>query len=111
MNIVLWVFQILLALHTVIGAVWKFSHSAAETMPSLSVISQPAWLALSGFELLCSLALVLPVVNKRLGKLIVLAAAGIVMEMILSSLLRRYQLRSHLLLVDSGLTLRLHCIW
>jgi len=27
MNILLWTFQVLLALHTAIGAVWKFSNS------------------------------------------------------------------------------------
>ena len=31
MNIFLWVLQIILALHTAVGAVWKFSHSAEQT--------------------------------------------------------------------------------
>jgi hypothetical protein len=38
MNILLWILQILLALHTAMGAVWKFSHSAEQTMPSLKAI-------------------------------------------------------------------------
>lgn len=60
MNILLWVFQILLALHTIMGAVWKFSHSAEETMPSLKAIPHGVWLTMSAIELLCSLGLILP---------------------------------------------------
>ena len=60
MNILLWVLQILLALHTVMGAVWKFSNSAEQTVPSLKAIPHGVWLAMSVFELLCSLGLILP---------------------------------------------------
>jgi hypothetical protein len=84
MNILLWVLQAFLAVHTVIGAVWKFSHSAAQTMPSLSAIPRWAWLAMSVFELLCSLCLILPAINKPLGGgLAPLAAIGIAAEMLL----------------------------
>ena len=46
MNILLWVLQILLALHTAMGAVWKFSNSE-QTVPSLKAIPHGAWLTLS----------------------------------------------------------------
>jgi hypothetical protein len=42
MNILLWVLQILLALHTTMGAVWKFSHSE-QTVPSLKAIPHGVW--------------------------------------------------------------------
>lgn len=83
MNILLWVLQVLLALHTVMGAVWKFSHSAEQTMPTLKAIPHGAWLAMGGFELLCGLALVLPALSKPLGVLAPIAAICIAAEMLL----------------------------
>jgi uncharacterized membrane protein YphA (DoxX/SURF4 family) len=81
MNIVLWVFQVLLALHTVTGAVWKFSNSE-QTVPSLSAIPHGVWLALAVFELLCSLGLILPGLYKPVAILAPLAAVGIAAEML-----------------------------
>lgn len=69
MNILLWALQILLAAHTAIGAVWKFSNPA-QTMPSLSAIPPGVWLGMSVVELLCAAGLVLPVVYKPLALLI-----------------------------------------
>ena len=82
MNILLWVLQILLALHTAIGAIWKFSNPA-QTVPSLEAIPHGVWLAMGVVELLCSLGLVLPVFSKRLGILVPVAAIYIVAEMLL----------------------------
>ena len=90
MNILLWVLQILLALHTVMGAVWKFSHSAEQTMPSLKAIPHGVWLTMSVFELLCSLGLILPALNQRLAALASIAAACIAAEMLLFSGLHLY---------------------
>lgn len=84
MNILLWVLQILLALHTTVGAAWKFSNSE-QTVPSLSAIPHGAWLAMSGIELLCSLGLVLPAFKKSLAILAPVAAACIAAEMLLFS--------------------------
>jgi hypothetical protein len=84
MNILLWVLQIALALHTVIGAVWKFSNSA-QTVPSLKAIPHELWLAMAVFELLCSLALILPAFSKSLAILAPIAAACIAAEMLLFS--------------------------
>jgi hypothetical protein len=83
MNILLWVLQILLALHTAMGAVWKFSHSAEETMPSLKAIPHGVWLAMSAFELLISLCLILPAVCSPLAILAPIAAICIAAEMLL----------------------------
>ena len=82
MNIFLWVLQILLAVHTVIGAVWKFSNSE-QTVPSLQAIPHGVWMALIVFELFCSVGLILPAINKRLARLAPVAAIGIAAEMLL----------------------------
>jgi hypothetical protein len=82
MNIVLWVLQALLALHTAVGAVWKFSNSE-RAVPSLSAIPHLAWLAMSVLELLCSVGLVVVAVDSRLAILVPIAAAGIAVEMLL----------------------------
>jgi hypothetical protein len=46
MNILLWALQILLALHTAVGAVWKFSHSE-QTVPPLQAIPHQLWLVMA----------------------------------------------------------------
>src|SRR6478735_12140797 len=81
MNIFLWILQVLLAVHTVMGAVWKFSNSE-QAVPSLSAIPPGVWLALSGFEVLCALGLLLPALSKSLGSLAAFAALGIAAEML-----------------------------
>lgn len=83
MNILLWALQILLALHTIVGAVWKFSHSAEQTMPSLKAIPNGIWLGMGVFELLIGLCLVLPAFYKPAAILIPVAAVCIVVEMLL----------------------------
>jgi len=65
-NILLWILQILLALHTVTGALWKYMNSE-QTVPSLSAIPHGLWMALGVVELLCALGLVAPMIRKRLG--------------------------------------------
>lgn len=82
MNIILCTLQILLALHTAIGAVWKFSNPA-QAVPSLAAIPVGSWLALSVVELLCSFALVAPLFNKSWSLLVPIAATCIAVEMLL----------------------------
>ena len=82
MNIVLWVLQVLLALHTAVGAVWKFSNSPEKTMPSLKAIPQAVWLAMSIIELLCSIALIVPLFSAPLAALTPIAALVIAAEML-----------------------------
>jgi len=82
MNILLWVLQILLSLHTVMGAVWKFSNSA-QAVPSLKAIPHGVWLAMAVIELLCSVGLILPALNKRLAVAAPIAAVCIAAEMLL----------------------------
>ncbi len=82
MNIALWILKILLALHTAVGAVWKFSNSE-QAVPSLSAIPHGAWLAMSLVELLCSLGLVVPLFHRPLAMLVPVAATVIAAEMLL----------------------------
>lgn len=84
MNVVLWVLQVLLALHTAVGAVWKWSNSE-HTMPSLGAIPHWLWLGMSGIELLCAVALIVPAFNKRLAILAPVAAAFVAGEMLFFS--------------------------
>ena len=81
MNILLWILQILLALHAVMGAIWKFSNSE-QTVPALKAIPHSIWLSMIVIELLCSVGLILPAMNKRLGILAPVAAACIAAEML-----------------------------
>ena len=83
MNVLLWILQILLALHTIMGALWKFSHSAEQTVPSLKAIPHGVWLAMSLIELLCAVALILPRFYKPLAILAPIAAVCIAAEMLL----------------------------
>ena len=83
MNIFLWVLQILLALHTAVGAVWKYSNSAEQTMPSLAAIPNGLWMGLGVVEIICAIGLVLPLFNKRFAKFAPVAAIVIVAEMLL----------------------------
>ena len=81
MNIFLWTLQVLLAIHTVIGAVWKFSNSE-QSVPALSAIPHGAWLALSVIEILCAVGLIAPALNRGLARLAPLAAIVIAGEML-----------------------------
>jgi len=65
MNIFLWVLQILLALHTAMGAIWKYSNSE-QAVPSLKVIPHGVWLAMGVVEIICALGLLVPSLNKTL---------------------------------------------
>jgi hypothetical protein len=65
------------------GAVWKFSHSAEQTTPSLKAIPHGVWLAMSVFDLLCSLGLILPAFTKPVDILAPIARPCIAAEMLL----------------------------
>jgi hypothetical protein len=82
MNILLWVLQVLLALHTAMGALWKFSNS--EQAASLQALPHVVWMGLCVLELACVVGLLLPALNKPLGRRSApIAAAFIAAEMLL----------------------------
>lgn len=82
MNILLWVLQGVLALHTVAGAIWKFKKTAAETMPSLGAIPQPIWMGMGVVEILCAVALVLPALGSSFDRLPAIGATIIAADML-----------------------------
>lgn len=82
MNIFLWVLQVLLALHTVTGAIWKFSNSE-QSVPSLMAMPHGLWLSLIGLELVAALALVLPAIVRNIGFAVPVAAIALALEMLL----------------------------
>jgi hypothetical protein len=83
-NVLVWVLQVLLTLHTAAGAVWKWSNSE-RTMPSLAAIPHRVWLGMSILELLCVVALIVPAFSKRLAILGPIAAAFVAAEMLFFS--------------------------
>jgi uncharacterized membrane protein len=87
MNLLLWILQFLVAVHTFIGAIWKFSNPE-QTVPTLAAIPHGAWLAMGVFELLCAFCLILPAVLKSLAPLATVAAGCIAAEMLLFSALQ-----------------------
>ncbi len=89
MNILLWILQILLAIHTATGAVWKISNSE-QVVPSLSAMPHVLWLGLGVIEIFCSLALILPLFKKSFGKYVPMAAAFIIFEMLLFTAFHLY---------------------
>ncbi|RYZ54388.1 MAG: hypothetical protein EOP07_16040 [Proteobacteria bacterium] len=82
MTIFLWILQVGISLHTLMGAVWKFKNSAEQTMPSLKAIPNGIWMGLGGIEIICSLALILPALYKPSGPYVPIAAVIIALEMI-----------------------------
>jgi hypothetical protein len=82
MNIALWILQVLLALHTGTGAVWKFSNSSTD-MPWLAAIPPGVWAGMGVIELLLSLALLLPAFSSSLTVLAPIAAGLIAVEMLI----------------------------
>lgn len=82
MNIALWIVQILLALHTAVGGVWKFLNSAEKTMPTLKAIPDGVWRGMGAFEFVVSVCLVAPMFYRPLHLLVPIAAACVALEML-----------------------------
>ena len=57
MNIFLWILQVLLALHTVIGAGWKVFNSE-QSVPTLNALPKGIWMGLIPLELICAVCLI-----------------------------------------------------
>lgn len=81
MHITLWILQTLLALHTLVGAVWKFSHDS-QSVPSLQAIPHDIWIALAIVEIAVAVLLVLPALKSKYGQLVPMASALIAAEML-----------------------------
>ncbi|MFO0582630.1 MAG: hypothetical protein U0229_10175 [Anaeromyxobacter sp.] len=82
MDVFLKVVQVLLALHTAMGAAWKFT-TPVTAVPSLAALTQGGWVGLGVVELLLAVGLVLPGRSPALARAAPLAAAGVAAEMLL----------------------------
>jgi len=82
MNVALWVLQVLLALHTITGAMWKLTNSE-QSVPSLSALPHAVWVALIGIEVACTIGLILPAIKRSLGMAVPAAAIALALEMLL----------------------------
>jgi hypothetical protein len=82
MNVFLWVLQIALALHTIMGAVWKVANSE-QAVPSLGAIPHAGWMGLVALEVICAAGLIAPAVGKSFAMLAPIAALVIAAEMVL----------------------------
>jgi hypothetical protein len=84
MNVALWIGQVLLAMHTALGAVWKLSTPETK-VDSLAALPHAVWLGMSGLELVLAVMLLAPAANKSLGVLAPIAAVGVALEMLAMS--------------------------
>ncbi len=82
LNVPLWILQILLALHTAVGAIWKSSNPES-IVPSLASIPHSVWTAMIVVELFCAIGLIAPAFNKRFAALPPIAAGLVAVEMLL----------------------------
>lgn len=86
MNTVLWILQIALALHTLMGAFWKFSNSV-DAVPSLRAMPNTVWRSLGVIEIGLAIALVLPLFGDSLWRFATVGAFGIALEMLAFSVI------------------------
>lgn len=81
MNIIVWLVQILLALHTGAGAIWKLMNPSA-LVPMFPQIYPSAWLIISVVELIVAAMLLLPLVHKPGARYVSVAAGFVFLEML-----------------------------
>ncbi len=81
MNVFLGFLQVLLALHTAVGAIWKSSNSE-RSMPSLVAIPHGVWTGMVALDFVLAIALVVPLFEKRAAILAPIAAALVAVEML-----------------------------
>ena len=81
MNVVLWILTIALAVHTLMGAVWKFSNGP-ESVPSLASISKGEWRTLAVLEILATACLIIPAFLDGTKGLISGGAGFVALEML-----------------------------
>jgi hypothetical protein len=82
MSIALWILQVAVALHTLLGAVWKLSNPET-TVSSLAALPHVVWMGLGAVEVASALVLLLPGAVRPFGRYVPLAAGFVVAEMLL----------------------------
>ncbi len=94
MNVLLWVFQLALALLSLAGGAYKvFGFDAVANEPFFGALPRGGWSALGVFEMLCPVLLIVPGVAKRMPLLTPVAAAALALESLaLAGLYAQYSL-------------------
>jgi len=94
MNVLLWVFQVALALLAFAGGAYKvFMFDELAKMPATGALSRAGWGALGVFEMLCAILLIVPAAIKWMPVLTPLAAAALALESLaLAGLYAQYSL-------------------
>lgn len=82
MNLILWIVQILFAIHTGIGAFWKLGN-AESLAPMFPMIPLAVWTVISILEFVVVLTLLAPLLKRSLGKYTPIAAGVIGAEMLI----------------------------
>lgn len=82
MNALLWTLQLLLAAHTLLGAVWKFSNPE-QAAGALQALPHAVWLLLAVVEIAAAFGLAGPLLRKSWGRLVAPSALFITAEMLL----------------------------
>ena len=92
MNVIVWIVQIALALFATAGGAFKvFSYAELAKVPAAAALSQDAWTALGGLEILCGVMLILPAALRWMPGLTPLAATVLAVESVgLSALYAQY---------------------
>ena len=81
MNIILWIFQIALALLAIAGGSYKvFEYEELAKVPAAAALPHAAWAALGMFEMICAVALLAPLFVKRMRSWAAHAALGLAVE-------------------------------
>jgi hypothetical protein len=95
MHVLLWVFQVALALLSFAGGAYKvFMFDELAKVPTTGALSRSGWGALGVFEMLCAILLIVPAAAKWMPVLTPLAAAALALESLaLAGLYARYSLK------------------
>jgi hypothetical protein len=85
-NILLWIFQILLALYFLAGGIYMIGHyQLIATAWALQTVPQPIWMALGALQVLFALGLVLTV--KIVSRQLFISAVGLIVISLLGIVL------------------------
>jgi hypothetical protein len=95
MNVLLWVFQVPLALLSFGGGAYKvFMFDELAKVPTTRALSRAGWSALGVFEMLCAVLLIVPAAVNWMPVLTPLAAAALALESLaLAVLYAQYSLQ------------------
>jgi hypothetical protein len=94
MNILLWVWQAVLALFAFSGGTYKlFNFEELAKVPATAALPQGGWSALGVFEMVCAVLLIVPAATRWMQVLTPVAATALIVESLFLAVLdARYSL-------------------